>query len=77
MADAMVEPKIDALRAATANASDVRSHVEAILRGGFVPDDLVQHTPFVDRVVQFPELILTGGVRAAAAEALAAGKSAA
>jgi|GEM_PF-3263082 fructuronate reductase len=41
----MVEPKIDALRAATANASDVRSHVEAILQGGFVPDDLIQHTP--------------------------------
>lgn len=77
VADAMVEPKIDALRAATAEATDVRSHVEAILQGGFLPDDLVRHTPFVDRVVSFVEVIVTDGVRAAAAQALAAGNRAA
>lgn len=72
VAAAMIEPKIEALRAATAGAGDVRSHVTAILSGGFMPDALVAHTAFVDRVVHLAELITTRGVRAAAAEALAA-----
>ena len=67
----MVEPKLDALRAATADATDVDAHVAAILRGGFFPDDLVAHDAFVARVTELVRLIVTDGVRAAAADALA------
>lgn len=70
IAAAMAEPKTGELRAAVAGATDVRSHVEAILHGGFFPDALVRHQAFVDRVVRFCEIIVTDGVRAAAAEAL-------
>lgn len=70
VAAAMVEPKADALRAATAGATDVRSHVEAVLRGGFFPRELVEHDAFVARVIHFVDLIVTRGVRSAAAEAL-------
>lgn len=44
------------------------------LPSGFDPDALVAHTAFVDRVAHFAEVIVSEGVRAAAAEALAAGK---
>lgn len=71
VARAMVEPKIDALTEATAGATDVRGHVSAILDGGFLPDALVAHADFVERVVHFAEVIVTDGVRAAAEEALA------
>lgn len=71
VAAAMVEPKLDALRAATADATDVDAHVAAILRGGFFPDDLVAHDAFVARVTELVRLIVTDGVRAAAADALA------
>lgn len=75
VADAMIEPRKADLAKATADATDVRSHVEAILTGGFLPADLVAHHAFVDRVVHFAEVIVSDGVRAAAAEALAAGAS--
>lgn len=73
IAAAMIEPKIEALRAVTAGASGVREHVEAILRGGFFPDDLIAFDEFVARVVHFCEVIVADGVRMAAAEALDAG----
>src|SRR5690606_38511130 len=76
VADAMIEPRKADLLAVTAGATDVRHHVESILRGGFFPDDLIAHQSFVDRVVRFAELIVSDGVRAAAAEALDAGASA-
>lgn len=71
IANAMVEPKIEALREATAGATDVRAHVAAILHGGFLPDGLIAHDAFCERVTQLVEVITTQGVRAAAAEALA------
>lgn len=39
----MVEPKREALAAATAGASNVREHVDAVMRGGFLPDELVAY----------------------------------
>jgi mannitol-1-phosphate/altronate dehydrogenase len=71
IASAMIEPKLDALRAATAGMSGVRAHVEAILRGGFFPDEIVAHDDFVARVTELVRLIVTDGVRVAAADALA------
>lgn len=70
----MVEPKIEALKRATAGASDLRAHVAAILHGGFLPDALTAHDDFCERVTHFVGLITTDGVRAAADEALAGGR---
>ena len=75
IAAAMYEPRADDLAAVTADATDVRSHVEAILRGGFFPDALIAHQSFVDRVVELSEIIVSDGVRAAAANALEAGRA--
>ena len=66
----MIEPQIEARRAATKGAADVRAHVTAVLTGGFLPDALVSHREFVDRVVALAEIITMSGVRAAAADAL-------
>jgi len=74
VADAMFEPKAEALRAATAGATNARSHALAIVDGGFLPDALVAHRAFADRVAHFVEVIATDGVRAAAAEALEAAR---
>lgn len=70
VAAAMVEPKIEALREVTAGAVDVSAHVRAILGGGFLPNALVAHGEFVDRVVEFAETIVADGIRAAADRAL-------
>jgi fructuronate reductase len=40
-----------------------------VLRGGFLPDDLVAHAAFRDRVVELVTTIVHGGIRAAAREA--------
>lgn len=71
IADAMVEPKRDALRAAVeaAGAQTTRDHVMAIMRGGFFPDDLAQYDAFNERVAELADIIVTKGVRSAAAEA--------
>lgn len=68
----IVEPKLEQLRAVTALAKDVRSHVEAILHAGYLPAELIAYPEFCERVVHFCEVIVSDGVRAAAAEALAA-----
>ena len=67
----MVEPKREALAAATAGASNVREHVDAVMRGGFLPDGLVAYEAFTSRVAELVEAIVRDGVRAAAADALA------
>ena len=67
----MVEPKREALAAATAGASNVREHVDAVMRGGFLPDELVAYEAFTSRVAELVEIIVRDGVRAAAADALA------
>lgn len=71
IADAMAEPAKERLLAATQDATDVRSHVTAIMTGGFFPDALAAHPEFTDRVVEFCEAIVNDGVRAAAQLALA------
>ena len=71
----MVEPKIDTLRAAARTPATSAATSKPSCGAASCRTTFVQHTQFVDRIVQFPELILTGGVRAAAAEALAADKS--
>ena len=76
IADAMNEPKADLLKAATAQATSVREHVEAILDSGVFPDDLVGQQAFRDRVVDYAEMIVADGVREAAAVALKRGAQA-
>jgi fructuronate reductase len=71
VAAAMVDPARERLARATAGATDVRNHVEAILRGGFVPAELAAHDAFTRRVAEHVELVVRSGVREAAAEALA------
>ena len=74
IADAMIEPKIDGIRAAVADATDLPSHVRAIV-AGYLPEDLVAHVAFVERVVELSQIIVSDGVRAAAANALGGGRS--
>ena len=71
VADAMQDPARGSLAEATAGTNRVRAHVQAVMNGGFFPDDLTTHTEFTDRIADYAELIVTDGVRAAAAEALA------
>ncbi|WP_232549585.1 mannitol dehydrogenase family protein [Propioniciclava soli] len=71
VAAAMIEPKADALRAVAQGATNVASHARAIAEAS-LPDDLVAHGAFVERVADLAQIIVTGGVRAAAADALAA-----
>lgn len=71
VAAATVEPARERLARVTAGAPDVRSHVEAILRGGFFPAELAAHDEFARRVADHVESIVRAGVREAAAQALA------
>ncbi|MGV1009536.1 MAG: mannitol dehydrogenase family protein [Dermatophilaceae bacterium] len=73
LADAMVEPARERLDQVTAGASSVGEHVNAVLNGGFFPDELVSHPEFTARVAELTEVIVRDGVRAAAALALSAG----
>lgn len=65
----MQEPARDRLGEATRGATGPRAHARAVLAGGFLPDSLVQHSAFVDRVADLVDAIVRDGVRAAAAEA--------
>jgi fructuronate reductase len=71
IAAAMVEPARERLARATAGAPDPRSHVEAILRGGFFPAELAAHDEFTRRVADLVETVVRAGVADAAVEALA------
>jgi fructuronate reductase len=71
VADAMQDAARGRLAEVTAGRNSVRAHVQAVMNGGFFPDDLTARTEFTDRVADYTELIVTRGVRAAAAEALA------
>ncbi|MEL4358277.1 MULTISPECIES: mannitol dehydrogenase family protein [unclassified Luteococcus] len=62
----MADPKAQALATVTAGVRDVPTHVEAILRGGFFPDQLTGYQEFVDRVTELVQTIVTDGVGAAA-----------
>lgn len=73
IADAMIEPKAEQLKAATADAGSVREHVEAILDAGVFPDDLIANQTFRDRVVEYAEGIVNDGIRPTAAIALQRG----
>ena len=42
----------------------------AVLRGGFLPDDLVAHDAFTDRVADLVAVIARSGIRAAAQDAV-------
>ncbi|MDO4888736.1 MAG: mannitol dehydrogenase family protein [Actinomycetaceae bacterium] len=65
----MIEPKRQALADATEGAADAREHVEAIMRAGIFPDELVAHEAFGARVAELVEIIVTDGVQAAADDA--------
>lgn len=71
VAGAMVEPKINGMRAATAGATDVESHVRALVTECF-PETLVAHDAFVSRIVELTQVIVRSGVRAATTAVLAA-----
>ena len=42
----------------------------AVLRGGFLPDDLVAYDAFTDRVADLVAVIARSGIRAAAQDAV-------
>jgi fructuronate reductase len=63
------EPARDRLAEATRGAAGPREHAMAVLRNGFLPDDLTAHAAFADRVADFVVAIAQGGIRAAAQEA--------
>ncbi len=63
------EPARDRLAQATTGASGVREHALAALRSGLLPDDLVAHAGFRDRVAELMTTIVHSGIRAAAREA--------
>ncbi len=63
------EPARDQLARATAGTSGVRDHVLAVLRSGLLPDDLVAHAAFEERVVELVATIVHSGIRSAAREA--------
>lgn len=71
VAAAMIEPARDRLAKAVAGATDISSHVTAIMQGGFFPDDLAAHDEFTARVADLTEIIVRSGVQAAAEDALA------
>lgn len=71
IADAMVEPKREFLQQVTATAHSPAQHATAVLNSGIFPQELVGYTTFNERVGELLELIVTKGVRAAAAAALA------
>lgn len=66
------EPARDRLAEVTRGASGPREHAMAVLRGGFLPDDLVAHDAFTDRVADLVDVIARSGIRAAAREAVEA-----
>ena len=66
------EPARDQLAEATAGTSGVRDHVLAVLRSGLLPDDLVAHAAFEERVVELVTTIVHSGIRSAAKEAIQA-----
>ncbi|MFG6475231.1 mannitol dehydrogenase family protein [Microbacterium sp. P06] len=68
----MNEPARQSLAAATRGARDNREHARRVLEGGFLPDALVAHRPFTDRVADLVDTIVRHGARAAAKEATAA-----
>ncbi len=72
IAEKMFEPSHDRLVSAVASSADVPSHVRAIMRGGSFPDELAAHDEFTERVAELTDMIVRFGVRAAAADALAA-----
>jgi fructuronate reductase len=74
VAGAMVEPARERLARATAGATDVRSHVEAVMRGGFFPTELAGRDEFTRRVADLAQLVVDHGVRQAAVEALASSR---
>ena len=66
------EPARQRLAEVTRAAADPRAHAIAVLRNGFLPDDLTAHTVFTDRVAELVVAITQDGVRAAAREAVKA-----
>ena len=66
------EPARDALAEVTRGCSGPRAHAMAVLRGGFLPDDLVAHDAFTDRVADLVEIIARSGIRVAARDAVEA-----
>lgn len=67
----MAEPKREAPTAAAAGALNVREHADAIMKGGFLPDELAAYEAFTHRVTELVEAIIRDGVRAVAADTLA------
>jgi fructuronate reductase len=63
------EPARDRLAEVTRGASSTRDHAMAVLRSGFLPDDLVAHDAFTDRVADLVAIIARSGIRAAAQDA--------
>jgi fructuronate reductase len=63
------EPARGRLAEVTRGASGPRDHAMAVLRSGFLPDGLVAHDAFTDRVADLVAIIARSGIRAAAQDA--------
>lgn len=66
------EPARERLTEVTRGASSPRDHALAVLRSGFLPDDLVAHDAFTDRVADLVATIARSGIRAAVQDAIEA-----
>jgi fructuronate reductase len=66
------EPARDRLAEVTRGASGPHDHAMAVLRNGFLPDELVAHDAFTDRVADLVAIIAGSGIRAAARDAVQA-----
>jgi fructuronate reductase len=71
-ADEIREPARARLAEVTRGASGPRDHAMAVLRSGFMPDDLVAHDAFTDRVADLVAIIVRSGIRAAVQDAVQA-----
>ncbi|MGO1768374.1 MAG: mannitol dehydrogenase family protein [Microbacterium sp.] len=75
IASRMDDPASERILAQTRGATDVREHVRRIFDGGWLTDGLAARTAFVERVAELVGAIAAHGVRAAAADAVAASDS--
>jgi fructuronate reductase len=71
-ADEIREPARARLAEVTRGASGPRDHAMAVLRSGFMPDDLVAHEAFTDRLADLVAIIVRSGIRAAVQDAVQA-----
>lgn len=72
----MNEPARARMTSAARGARSPEEHARAVLRAGLFPAELAEHDAFAARVAELAGIVVRSGVRAAAADALAASQGA-